>query len=128
VGGHGHVVLGLVLVELEAVLEAGTAAALDVHPQLEVGIAFFGDQLADLGRGGTAEAQRLVQLLVAGNGGKRNHAASMGAPGAPFKPRRRPSRSWHRPCPSSRRWPARLPAPAPAGRAGPWVGNGPGGR
>src|SRR5690606_8753443 len=114
VGVHGHVVLGLVLVELEAVLEARTAAALDVDAQLEVGVALFGDQLADLGRGGAAEAQRLVQLLVAGNGGKRNHAASMGAWRPPFKPRRSPSPRRNRP------W--RLPAaavPAPAGRGSP---------
>src|SRR4051812_4018220 len=42
VGGDGQVVLALLLVELEAVLEPGAAAALDVHAQLERGIAFLG--------------------------------------------------------------------------------------
>src|SRR5690606_10764357 len=68
VGGHGQVVLALLLVELEAVLEAGTAAALDVDPQLQGIVALFGDQLADLGRGRGSELQRAFERLVAGRG------------------------------------------------------------
>src|SRR5690606_18182460 len=45
VGVDGQVVLALLLVELEAVLEAGAAAALDVHAQLQRRVALLGDQL-----------------------------------------------------------------------------------
>src|SRR5690606_31395981 len=61
-------VLGLVLIELEAVLEARTATAGDVDAQLEVGIAFLADQLADLRGRGRGEVQRLLELLVARGG------------------------------------------------------------
>jgi len=47
----------LVLVEGEAVLEAGTAAAGDIDPQLEVVVALFLDELADLLRGAVGENQ-----------------------------------------------------------------------
>src|SRR5690606_22855759 len=59
---HRDVVLGLVLIELEAVLEARTATAGDVDAQLEVGIAFLADQLADLRGRGRGEVQRLLEL------------------------------------------------------------------
>ena len=46
------------LVELEAVLQAGAAAALHVHAQHEPGIAFATDQLADLPCGGIGEIEQ----------------------------------------------------------------------
>src|SRR3546814_10363430 len=51
IGIDREVVLALLLVELEAVLEARAAASLDVYAQLQRRVAFLGDQLADLGRG-----------------------------------------------------------------------------
>jgi hypothetical protein len=42
-----QVVLGALLVEGEAVLETRAAAAADVDAQLERGVAFLGDELAD---------------------------------------------------------------------------------
>src|SRR5207342_583425 len=63
---HRHVVLAPGFVELEAVLEARATAALDVHAQLELRIAFLGDQLAHLGGGGRRELQRRIQLLPGG--------------------------------------------------------------
>src|SRR5207342_2439986 len=69
---HRHVVLAPRLVELEAVLEARAPAALDVHAQLELRIAFLGDQLANLGGGGRRELQRRIQLLPGGGGGEAN--------------------------------------------------------
>src|SRR5688500_2230419 len=48
VGGDRQVVLALRFVELEAVLEARAAAALDVDAQLERVVAFLGHELADL--------------------------------------------------------------------------------
>src|SRR5690606_958634 len=87
VGGDRQVVLALLLVELEAVLEARAAAALDVDAQLQGLVALLGDQLAALGRGRGREVPRAVQRLVAG-GGKIDggaHAASMGGAAAGFK-------------------------------------------
>src|SRR3546814_15917587 len=57
IGVDGQVVLALLLVELEAVLEARAAATLDVHAQLQRRVAFLGDQPADLGRGGGGEVE-----------------------------------------------------------------------
>src|SRR5688572_3286170 len=66
VGLYGEVVLALLLVELEAVLEAGTTATLDVDAQLEPGIAFLGDQFAHLRGRSRGEVERGFELLVAG--------------------------------------------------------------
>ena len=49
---HRDVVLGLLFVEFEAVLEARAATAGNVDAQLEIGVAFLADQLADLGAAG----------------------------------------------------------------------------
>src|SRR5690606_32268183 len=68
VGGDRQVVLALFFVELEAVLEPRTAAALDVDAQLQGVVALFGDELAHLGRGRSSELQRAVERLVAGGG------------------------------------------------------------
>src|SRR5690606_26695959 len=82
IGIHRHVVFALFLVELEAVLETGTPAALDVHAQLERRVALALDQLLDLGRRGGGEIDRTLQGLVASVAfGKTNdiHAAQDGA-------------------------------------------------
>ena len=86
VGFDREVVLALRFVELEAVLEAGTAATLDVGAQLQFGIAFLGDQLAHLGRGRHGEFQRTRQGVVIG-GDDVVHAPSMGAAAPRFKRR-----------------------------------------
>ena len=49
---HRKVVLGLGLIEGEAVLEPRASAAADIHAQLQRRVAFFGNQLVDLVRGG----------------------------------------------------------------------------
>ena len=55
--GKFRVTLLDLLVEGEAVLEAGAAAAGHEHPQFEPGIALLTDQLADLAGGGVSEFQ-----------------------------------------------------------------------
>src|SRR5690606_24441531 len=72
VGLDRQVVLRLLFVELETVLEARTATALDIDPQLQGRIAFVRDQFADLGGGGRGEIERPRQRLVG------IHPASMG--------------------------------------------------
>src|SRR4029450_10294829 len=52
-----------VLVKGKAVLKSRAAAALHEDAQLQVGVSFATDQLADLGRGGIGEDQILVLLL-----------------------------------------------------------------
>src|SRR5690606_31875967 len=113
---HRHVVVALLLVELEAVLEPGAAPALNVHAQLERRIVFAGDQLADLGRRGGSEIDRTLQGLVAGVAfGKTNdiHALRMGPCRARFK---RPD--WNGPSrrPTGTTAPPRCHAPVPRAR------------
>src|SRR5688500_15756381 len=79
IGPYRDVVLALGFVELEAVLEARAAAALDVDAQLERGVAFLVDQLPHLGGGGRGEGERGVELLVADV-----HAHSVGPRAAPI--------------------------------------------
>src|SRR5690606_36402674 len=50
------------LVEREAVLETGAAAALDIDAQLQVRIAFGLDELTDLRRGRIGEMQRRLAI------------------------------------------------------------------
>src|SRR5690606_29773123 len=97
----------------EAVLEAGTAAALDVHAQLERRVALALDQLLDLGRRGGGEIDRTLQGLVASVAfGKTYdiHALRMGPARARFKhpARNAPSR---RPTGTTAPPPTRAPAP-----------------
>src|SRR5690606_11826101 len=62
-----------VLVESKSILEAGAPASLHEHAQLEVGIGFLADELADLGGGRIREneAWRSVHFSV--------HTGSVGA-------------------------------------------------
>ena len=60
---HHGVVGVLDLVERKAVLEAGAAAALNEHAQLEAGIALFVHQLLDLRDGGVGEVDGIGHEL-----------------------------------------------------------------
>src|SRR5690606_16826053 len=60
-------------VEGEAVLETGTAATLDEDAQLEVGVAFFEEQVFDLGCGGIGKDEGRRRSLQVDGFGKAGH-------------------------------------------------------
>src|ERR1700754_5189602 len=106
---HGKIVFGLFLVEREAILEARTTAAADIHAQLEAGIAFLFDQFVHLAGGGFSEDERraarpIVRCRTRGHGEWVVHTAHNGAVPCQVKPRSGPGRTRSRPGPAAGWW------------------------